>query len=574
MRTLIAAAVFLVACRSATAAEPSGTAPSVTGIQVAHRHGQTFITWRDAAEGEAGAKFRYSLYRAEKPITADNLADAELCYRGVLHNSAKLYGSAFRPADRLNPELPYAVIEEGAKPLPPWSGLAVVTADKPRKSYYAVVATDEAYAPLGKVVAGESATTTAVEERPAPIRAIKLYDSKERTGPYVSSTSITGKTGLPLHVTLHGSQGAGGGAGEYGDYYLYFGTPEMGYRDGLAGVFSVSEQRDKAGNRLLLRLRDAVERPDGRGAMETYWFGYTCVPQGATHAETRFYPYTENQILWITRWVVERYQCDPNRVTVGGSSSGGVGSNNVGFRHPELFAAVYPSVGRVRRVPAIALAGKFDREAGALMFDGKTQYYDRADGVRFAAEHSADLPFLGWACGRRDYAATWDQHIDMVRAMTEARHGFAFSWNNGDHSGGGRAMSEITKYYPAEKFAKNQSYPAFTHSSIDDDMGPGDPAVGDLEGGINLGFDWKDVRDEAAAWSIAVSNSLAKEPMTVDVTPRRCQKFKPRPSETIRWTSSTGDSGTAVVDAAGLVTVPQLRIRPDEATVLTLSSEK
>ena len=47
----------------------------------------------------------------------------------------------------------------------------------------------------------------------------------------------TGKTGLPLHVTLHGSQGAVGGAGTYGDYYLYFGTPEMGYRDGLAGVF-------------------------------------------------------------------------------------------------------------------------------------------------------------------------------------------------------------------------------------------------------------------------------------------------------------------------------------------------
>lgn len=568
MRTHVAALVIAVSPLIVRADEPA-----VVGIQAAYRHGQTFITWKDAAEGKEGAKFRYRLYRSDKPITAENLPDAELYYDGLLHNSAKLYGSAFRPEDRLDPTKPYSVIEEGAKPLPPWSGLAVVTADKPRRTYYAVVATDESN--LGtKVVPGQSGTMQAVDERPAPIRAIKIYDSKEREGPYVSSTSITGKTSLPLHVTLHGSQGQGGGAGTYGDYYLYFGTPAMGYRDGLPGVFSVEEGRTPAGGRLLLRVRDAVENPSGRGAMETYWFGYTCVPQGAQHEEPRFYPYTENQLLWITRWVVERYQADSQRLSIGGNSSGAVGSMNVGFRHPELFSATYPAVGRVRRVPAIALAGKFDRNVGVLMFDGRTQYYDRADGPKFAAKTSDDLPFLGWACGRRDGYATWQEHIDMVKVMTEARHGFAFSWNNGDHSGGGRAMFQIQKYYPAEKFARDQSYPAFTHSSIDDDLGKGDSQDGDLEGGINLGFDWKDVRDEANAWSIAVSNELAKEPMTVDVTPRRCQMFKPTAGEAISWIASTGESGIAVVDAVGLVTIPRLRILPAAATVLTLSRSR
>ncbi len=38
---------------------------------------------------------------------------------------------------------------------------------------------------------------------------IKLYDSKQRKT-YVAQTSITGKKGLPLHVTLHGSQSGGG----------------------------------------------------------------------------------------------------------------------------------------------------------------------------------------------------------------------------------------------------------------------------------------------------------------------------------------------------------------------------
>lgn len=545
-------------------------ANEVTGIRAVHRHGQTFVTWKDVAEGEPGARFRYSLYRSDEPITRENLARAELCYHGVLNNSAKLYGSAFNMQDRLDPAKPYAVLEEGSQPLPPWSGLAVRTVQKAGRSYYAVVVTDEKYKPVSTVVPGKSATTEAVEEKPAPIQAIKLYDSKERKGPYVRNTQITGQQGLPLVVTLHGSNSRGGGAGEYGDYYLYFGTPEMGYRDGLAGVFSVSETRRKEGNMLTLRMRDAVEHPSGKRAMETYWFGYLCVPQGARHAEPRVYPFTENQIVWITRWVVDRYEADANRVYVGGSSSGGVGSNNVGFRHPELFAAAYPVVGRVRRVPAVALDGKFDRMKGAMMADGKTAYYDHVDGPRFAAAHREDLPFLGWACGRHDGYATWQEHIDMVRAMTEARHGFAFSWNNGNHSGGGQARQAISKYYPPEKFAKNRSYPAFGNSSINNNMGNGDPNDGDPVGGINLGFLWNDVRDEPGRWSVKLANDLAKEEMTVDVTPRRCQEFKARPGDVIHWANSAGGAGKVTADRWGLVTVEKVKITPGQETVLTI----
>ncbi len=551
-----------------------GLAPSaeveVTAIRAVHRHGQTFVTWKDAAEGEEGARFRYSLYRSGQPITGANLARAERCGRAILNHSAKLYGSAFSPKDRLDPAKPYSVIEEGGEPLPPWSGLAVHTVREAGKAWYAVVATDLGGNPVSEIVPGKSATAEAVEERPGPLQPIKLYDSKERKGPSVAQTSVTGTKGLPLHLTLHGSQLNGGGAGEYGDSYLFFGTPEMGYRDGLAGVFSIEEHRRKEGNRLLLRVRDAVEHPGSGRAMETYWFGYLCVPQGADHPEPRVYPFTENRLLWITRWAVERTGADPERVTVGGSSSGGVGSNNVGFRHPELFAAAFPVVGRVRRVPAVPLEGKFDRVKGALMADGKTEYYDHVDGPRFAAGHLEDLPFLGWACGRNDGYATWQENIDMVKALTASRHGFAFSWNNGGHGEGGRAMAPIGKYYPPEKFARNRSYPAFGNSSLDQKMGDGDPKGGDLEGGINLGFDWKDVRDEEGLWSAALSNELAREEMTADVTPRRCLKFRPRPGDKLRWTSSTGESGAVVADPGGRVTVPKVVIRPGAGTTLTL----
>jgi hypothetical protein len=131
-------------------------------------------------------------------------------------------------------------------------------------------------------------------------------------------------------------------------------------------------------------------------------------------------------------------------------------------------------------------------------------------------------------------------------------------------------MQAINKYYPAEKFARNRSYPAFGNSSINDNMGNGDPKDGDLEGGINLGFDWKEVKDDDRAWSARLSNSLAKKEMTVDVTPRRCQKFKPKLGDKLTWTDSAGNTGEAVADRNGLVTVKAVKIKPGTETVLSI----
>ena len=558
---ILAVLVIAPACRAAD--------PEVTGIQAVHRHGQTFVTWTDVAEGEAGAKFRYSLYRSEQPITADNLDRAELCYHGVLNNSAKLFGHAFNPKDRLDPAKPYAIIEEGGKPLPAWSGLAVHTVQKAGKVYYAVVATDEKHKPVSTVVPGMSATKNAVQEKPGPIQAIKLYDSKERKS-YVPQTSITGKKGLPLRVSLHGSQGAGGPAGEWGDYYLYFGTPTMGHRDGLPGVFTVQENKPKDGNHLLLWPRDAIEHPSGRGAFETMWLGYYCIPQDAAHKEPRYYRFTENRLMWMIDWTLKRYEGDPQRVTVGGSSMGGLGSINVGFRRSDIFAAAYPTTSPFLWWPPSSFHGNQSRDTKALMEDGKTSYADYTNSPKFAAEHHEDMPFLGWAVGRKDPNHNWQEYVDMVKALTANHHGFAFSWNDGGHSEGGRAAEPINKYYPASKFARDRSYPAFGNSSIDSKLGNGSKDDGDREGGINLGFDWKDVSDEKGKWSVTVSNDLCKDTMTVDVTPRRCQKFEAKPGTEFEWTTSTGESGKVAADKWGRVTVPKVVIKSKEGTALTI----
>jgi pimeloyl-ACP methyl ester carboxylesterase len=333
----------------------------------------------------------------------------------------------------------------------------------------------------------------------------------------------------------------------------------------------VEERREKTGNYLLVRGREAIEHPGGTRAMETYWFGYLCIPQHAKHTEPRAYPFTERRQEWIVDWVTKAYAADPERLTASGGSMGAWGSTTYAFRHPERFAAVFPSRPRTRQrgLPSL-IGGQIQKGTAVLMDDGETDYFTRMDMVKFAADHSEDLPFYGWCCGRRDGFASWQEQIDMVKALTAAKHGFAFAWNDGDHSSGAQPMAQITKLYPPELFARNKSYPAFGNSSINHKLGNGDPKDGDLEGGINLGFRWSDVVDEQEKWSMRLANDLAKSDMTVDVTPRRCQKFKVRPNAEVRWTSSTGDSGKVVADNAGLVTIPAVTLKPGKDVVLNI----
>jgi len=556
---------------------------NVTNIRANHRDGQTFITWTDVAEGEQGAGFRYSLYCSDRPITESNLKDLKPVIHDIVNNSGKHYGYHMFQQRRLDPTLPMATIEPNGKPLPHWSGLAVRTVETNGKRYYAVVAYTQGKR-IGEVVAEQSATTKPVLETAAPLKPVKTGDSTER-GRYARMVKVTGEKNLPLMVQLHASSARGGPGSDHGDYYLYWGRREWGYRDGLPWQFTVDERAVPNTNhrRLSLYARETLAHPTGNGTRETYWFGYYCRPQWADHEEPRAYNFTERRMLWLIDWTTKKYHVDPERVYAQGGSMGAWGTASFTLRHPELFAAIYPNRPRMKQRGLPALV-KLASDVPIMMDDGKTDYYERMNMARFVSEHPSDLPFIGWCCGRHDGFATFKEQIQMVKALTAARHGFAFAWNNGDHGTGAKPMRQIQRWYPPELFARDQSYPAFGNSSIDDDLGSGEVEVtkgdrtspvlkddsGALEGGVNLGFVWKNVVDEDAQWSVTLANELATDEMTVDVTPRRCQKFKPRPGDTILWSNAAGGSGVVMVDKWGLATIPRLRISAGEETVLTM----
>jgi pimeloyl-ACP methyl ester carboxylesterase len=316
--------------------------------------------------------------------------------------------------------------------------------------------------------------------------------------------------------------------------------------------------------------RDTIVSPTGNGGIETYWFGYQAVPDWAPGTPPRAYPFTEERLLWMIGQVIPRYSVDPNHVSCFGYSMGAWGATSFCLRHPELFSAVYPDRPRPRQfgLPSLVATPAADQ---AVMSDGTTPYLERMDSVKYVSEHHEDLPFFVWDVGRQDgYGGPWQNQVDLVAAFEASHHGFAFIWNNGDHSGTAGIADEIQTMYPPAKFSLVESYPAFSNSSLDGKLGNGDPTNGDLEGGINLGFDWSAIDDEPNRWSASISNS-STAPLTVDVTPRRCQKFHLQPGDTVTFTTSTGGAGTAVADAWGLVTIPKVAIAPSQPTVVTVT---
>lgn len=536
---------------AAVALPCNGDVPTDGGLRVSFRDGQTFVRWVDRAPGVVGNAFRYDVYRSEVPITQATLPGATRVAKGVLSNSARQFGYAFSEADRLDPTRPMTIIASDGGPLPLWSGLQVVTAMAPACAYYAVIATAADGGALEPVMPGFNATATPIEERPEPRTSLLVIPAAQRADVSRNYFLISGTPGLPLRVLLHASQGGGGSAGDVGDLLLYFGDTTMGYRDGLPGVYSVEESNPVLSGgvqALTIRNRDTIVTPAG-GPQETFWFGYATVPDWAPSAPIRVYPFTERRLDWLIREVIERYRADPERVTLSGGSMGGWGTLAFGLRHPERFAAIYPDRPRTqqRELPKV---GVIVDSAQALMEDGVTRFHDRMDFVRFVSEHHQDLPFVAWGIGRQDGYATWKEQVDFVRALTAAHHGFAFVWDNEGH--GSQVVNSVVAEYPPERFRLHQSYPALGNSSLDDSPGDGQVGVGALRGGINLGFDWSVQQDLETNWVVMLSNRLGSG--TVDVTPRRCQRFRLSPGARVDFTSSTGQSQTLVADAHGLVT--------------------
>jgi hypothetical protein len=203
------------------------------------------------------------------------------------------------------------------------------------------------------------------------------------------------------------------------------------------------------------------------------------------------------------------------------------------------------------------------------MFEDGTPVWDYFNDAWYIRRYpEKDVGFLTFSNGKNDGSIGWLQAVEFYRALQETRQPQMFVWGQEGHgqraymprAGGERVM-------PID-IRTNQSLPAFTNCSLDNDPGNGDPNNGDPSGQINAYLYWEtnDIVDRPERWEMTVGliEQAPQDTVTVDVTPRRRQQFKPQPGKQFTWINVSLDSkkviqsGQVTADKWGLITLEKV----------------
>lgn len=588
--------LFLVLLGVAVAnAEPQTS--GVTKLRAEYRYGQTFLTWQ---ESPVPVGTTFNVYLSRRPISDEaTLAEAKQICRWIEPRSAEdwtrdkgNYGKG-RVKDATTGQIPPAptplgyIIQEGADRLDPTSGLHVHTVGKEeqRNGYYAVTTVLDSREDR-TIVPGENALRDPVAQKCEQIRPIWQ-------GEGAAAVSGSGK-GKALHLVLHAK------GNRPACKYIVFGDSTHAWREGIPFMFDVAVRPDSV---LLLPSntmyvgrsfrRGIAAESDIRGIW-TFWYGCSDkIPQPDDIQKGTPTNYSERRLLFEIDWAKRCLGTDPNRTYCSGSSMGGCGAMSFAFRHPEMFAAVSAHVpivayndGDVKKGLSLGWHGNSHRLTSfcgplSLMCGDGMQLSKRMDSTDFVLSHPGDLPFLIIANGRQDASIPWHNNPDLYQALEKMRHGCLIAWNDGIHS-------EVAKGLPPDfaewktthltRFALNRSYPAFSNSSVNNEPGNGDNNSGDVVGYINRRLNWTDSKETADRYEVLVTYDAASGnlPLSVDVTPRRCQAFRLHPSQTCAATNVDASGRTIQsmplkADRWGLVTFPGFKVTDPAGNHLILT---
>src|SRR5439155_6239717 len=277
--------------------------------------------------------------------------------------------------------------------------------------------------------------------------------------------------------------------------------------------------------------------------------------------------YTNRRVLYTIQWWRRTFAVDPTRVYAFGISLGGACSMRLALTHPELIVAAMSIVGKAdfsfESDPDTASAfntGKYYRHqleklwgstaADLASAEGPpiyTMVNDGALAARMAAQGDA---FILNVSGRHDTIIGWAEKLGYFAGMEASHHGFMEFWDTRDHANQiyPAAMSPMSNPAYLYRFRSDLSWPAFSRCSADADPGDGTPAMGDTLGTINGFMEWDPgVTETPTSWGVTLltrpvttlwGTLPAPALLTVDVTPRRAQQFRPAPGRLVHWTAT------------------------------------
>ena len=264
----------------------------------------------------------------------------------------------------------------------------------------------------------------------------------------------------------------------------------------------------------------------------------------------------EKRVIDTVKWVIEKYDIDPNRVYLSGNSMGGSGTLGIGLRHGDVFAAIKANV------PA-----GVEHVANRMSFPP----HSVPETVKLpeppvCIDYSA--PNDGWSAG----------HDRFVKAMNDRQYSLVFYWGPFGHANNSAQIlkvNDLIDSFDWLSIKKNEPYAVFTNANNNSKLPWPDDLKSTAAGQVNAIFRWKNLSDSAEKIEISLFLVNASDLKTqfdipkeasADVTLRRLQSFRLKPGETFHWAFGSA-KGDGQADAQGLVTLPALKITADPMTL-------
>jgi pimeloyl-ACP methyl ester carboxylesterase len=553
-------------------------------LTAGHEAGQTLLTFQEVdppvtqdtiavkqlkklrQELEAENKVRYRLYRSDKPITSvvNREPIAQLppltCWNADYYG---IYPKREHMASRY-------VVEDGKDPVPPGTAVYAHNPQQAGEAYYAVTV----------VIDGEENTTIRDSNSlRAPVR--------EEVGPgvpvlqrVVQRESFNYVKNPTLHYYVRWESPPNCAAqGKPYDYVVA--VPPNLKQPAPVGIhlhcWGASLNNGygwwyKGDDGHILIASNQIPYDWWTGYHERYWQGK---PSEETWKQGVVRPYSQTRMFSFLDWVATKWDVDLTRTHVAGNSMGGSGSPMLAIRFPDRIAWATAWVGVHIPSQTPHFKGSYERVYGQQAWDVKFEdgnsVWDHFSDAWYLRKYpQKEIGLICFSNGKNDGGIGWPQAAEFFRALQETRRPHLFVWGQGGHGQRARLPISLSDRAMPMDLRIDQSLPAFTACSLDDDPGNGDPNDGDPAGQANLYLYWEtdDIVDQSDTWEMTVGlvDKAPQDGCTVDMTPRRLQRFQPRPGERLQWkNSSLGDggeiqTGQATVDQHGLITLEKVNV--------------
>lgn len=267
---------------------------------------------------------------------------------------------------------------------------------------------------------------------------------------------------------------------------------------------------------------------------------------GWTNGDGVLNQYTRRRMLAMLAWLKTQYpQLDFTKLGVTGGSMGAWGALQLAVHYPELFAYAFPSrprwrwsyaVGEVEVANIGSNVVRYPAASAPVLaaIDGGGPALAYQDLIAYGSNAANPLPALiGWSCGLREHYLPWNDNVDAVAMLRARKQPFAFGWDDANHGWVQQVPGQpdktvadpIHSIYASYGFDHKigRGFPYFSNSSRDAVL-PVQQAdgsfIGDMKGGINLGFSVRNIVESATGFACEVKNVLGPTTVTVEPSSR------------------------------------------------------